>query len=222
MKIKSLIIFVSILSIVIYGNSVFAAHYFNGGGRDFGDDSNILGAKAYVECDSVYRDDDVSCWVMVGAPDTISGGGNYYQVGWCRDNINPTNNWHFAEYKDDSLDLASFVSYYSIANSGTYAYRVEKINNTWQAYVNDVQIHSKNGLTWNGQQIAFCGETHSTEDQTPGTNYDPVTISTIKYKNSSGSWENGALNVKFNSLSTQKNNMSANGTNTFEQWDSRY
>lgn len=219
LKMKKQVMFIAMIcfAIVLLPSQAFAGvsgWYFNGGLQT----GNYYGASGNIECD-VLQDvgNDASVWVMVAG----GGSSEYIQAGWGR-HWDQSSNWHFYQYNGDSF----LHEETSVASpNSTYAYKVERTGNTWTIYIDGsskATVNHTNDLGWTAQSAQFFGEIHdSTDDQSPGTVTDPITMSYLKVKSTSGTWSNASLTNVYEDLSHQRNNADP-GDNTFEQWDNRY
>lgn len=199
-------------SVALAGNPGF---WFNGGQQN----GNYYGVEGNIESDPVEVYRDVSAWIMVAGPSAE----DYIQVGWGR-TAGQTSNWHF--YQWSSASTGEFYHYETgTAPSGTYSYKLDRdTNNIWWIYVNgslEAGV-SHSLLGWTGSSAQFYGEVHDdTDDQSPGTVADPITMGYLKVKSSTGTWSTVSLDEVYEDLPHQDNNASV-GDSTFEQWDNRY
>lgn len=192
--------------------------YFNGGWKTVSNN----GAAITIETQnpSVATDSWISAWPM-----TADGSDGYAQVGWWKVS-GYTGPKYFYEYNYGSTWYQKELGSATVGSHNNF--KVGNDSTTMYFIINDVTYGTValSTIPFTRSMVQFFGETHNTSDQCPGSVSNPVTMGSAQYKNTSNTWVT-AVAVNPNAqgqgdLTTMKNNISSNGSSTWEIWDSRY
>lgn len=107
---------------------------------------------------------------------------------------------------------------FKVGNDSTTMYFI--INNYTYGTV------SLSTIPFSRNSVQFFGETHNTDDQSPGSVSNPVTMGSVQYKDTSNNWVSTTVtnpsSPGYGDIQTQRNNISSGGSSSWEIWDSRY
>lgn len=210
------------VSIVLFAlpSFAFATSYFNGGWKFVSNN----GAAATIETQNPYASVGQSAWSM-----TTNGYNGYAQVGW-RKRSWYTAPKYFYEYDYDPNGIWYRKELGSASSGSHNNFMVGCSSTTMYFKINSISYGtvSLSTIPFSRSVIEIFGETHSTADQCPGSNYNPVTMGSVRYKNTSNNWVNttcsnaGNYGLGYGDLTTMRNNISSSGSSIWEIWDSRY
>ncbi len=212
-----------VIGLLIAKPSQALANYYDGGYKVILN----LGSSGLIETQNPYvsSNGSSSAWVMSAAPGPYNPPAqNYVQSGWAKD-AGFSGPQYFVEYSSDVTGLWD-IRYIGAASVGsTNRYEVS-FDNTGGAAMRvngtDYLYASGSTLQWLPTHIEFLGEIYDPSDQSPGSNYNPVSFGGLYYKDTSQSWHSNPLCYKWADLSTQRNNILSSGSSQWEIWDSRY
>lgn len=151
---------------------------------------------------------------------TVGYCGNCYaQTGWLKYSWETNPNYFIEYWASQGWTQKRFNE----AASGSFnVMKVYDDGNYFRFYINSNQVWSasKADIGWTAEGVQFFGEVHDTNDQSPGSVVNPVSISYSSYLDGAGVWQPASLTPS-TGLSTQRTNLTQGGR-SFEIWDSRY